>query len=256
MKHSIKYFYFLIITSLLLAQGCQIQQRRYTGGISIQWPSLNTKKAKLVQQKNQGDETQIATRPSKTEARGIASSDFTQSTVSRSVEMKDYSIDSENRINDHGLNSSAELKKIEHQPTLNQTPNKSKTHLRKQYKQQRKQLPEEPVVTIFIVLGVIGMIINYINHSWGDSGLGSGWALVYSLLGSTASSVGLILTIALKSSMSVAGLKEMMVLFTVIGGIFNALGLIKSIRDMYDTGIYLSVAGFLMLGAMWIISLI
>lgn len=256
MKHSLKYFYFLIITSLLLAQGCQIQQRRYTGGISIQWPSLNTKKAKLVQQKNQGDETQIATRPSKTEARGIASSDFTQSTVSRSVEMKYYSIDSENRINDHGLNSSAELKKIEHQPTLNQTPNKRKTHLRKQYKQQRKQLPEEPVVTIFIVLGVIGMIINYINHSWGDSGLGSGWALVYSLLGSTASSVGLILTIALKSSMSVAGLKEMMVLFTVIGGIFNALGLIKSIRDMYDTGIYLSVAGFLMLGAMWIISLI
>jgi hypothetical protein len=256
MKHSLKYFYFLIITSLLLAQGCQIQQRRYTGGFSIQWPSLNTKKAKLVQQKNQGDETQIATRPSKTEARGIASSDFTQSTVSRSVEMKYYSIDSENRINDHGLNSSAELKKIEHQPTLNQTPNKSKTHLRKQYKQQRKELPEEPVVTIFIVLGVIGMIINYINHSWGDSGLGSGWALVYSLLGSTASSVGLILTIALKSSMSVAGLKEMMVLFTVIGGIFNALGLIKSIRDMYDTGIYLSVAGFLMLGAMWIISLI
>ena len=256
MKHSIKYFYFLIITSLLLAQGCQIQQRRYTGGFSIQWPSLNTKKAKLVQQKNQGDETQIATRPSKTEARGIASSDFTQSTVSRSVEMKDYSIDSKNQIKVDDLNSSAELKKIEHQPTLNQTPNKRKTLLRKQYKQQRKQLPEEPVVTIFIVLGVIGMIINYINHSWGDSGLGSGWALVYSLLGSTASSVGLILTIALKSSMSAAGLKEMMVLFTVIGGIFNALGLIKSIRDMYDTGIYLSVAGFLMLGAMWIISLI
>jgi len=139
---------------------------------------------------------------------------------------------------------------------MNQTPNKSKTHLRKQYKQQRKQLPEKPVVTMFIVLGVIGMIINYINHSWGDSGLGSGWALVYSLLGSTASSVGLILIIALKSSMSAAYLKEMMILFTVIGGIFNALGLIKSIRDMYDTGIYISIAGFLMLAAMWIISLI
>jgi len=86
--------------------------------------------------------------------------------------------------------------------------------------------------------------------------LGSGWALVYSLLGSTASSVGLILIIALKSSMSAAYLKEMMILFTVIGGIFNALGLIKSIRDMYDTGIYISIAGFLMLAAMWIISLI
>ena len=117
MKHSIKYFYFLIITSLLLAQGCQIQQRRYTSGLSIQWPSLNTKKAKLADHNNRGDESQIAIRPSKNEASVIASSDFSESTVSRSVEMKDYSIDSENRINDHDLNSSAELKKIVHQPT-------------------------------------------------------------------------------------------------------------------------------------------
>ena len=256
MKHSIKYFYFLIITSLLLAQGCQIQQRRYTGGLSIQWPSLNTKNAKAVHPNNPGNESQIAIRPSKNEASVFASSDFPESTVSRSVEMKDQSIDSENRINEHDLNPYAELKKTGHQPTLNQKSNKSKTHLRKQFKQQRKQIPEGPVVTMFIVLGVICMVINYINHSWGDGGLGSGWALVYSLLGSTASSIGLLSTIALKSTMSATGLQKMLLLFTVIGGIFNALGLIKSIRDMYDTGIYISIAGFLMLAAMWIITLI
>ena len=199
MKHSIKYFYFLIITGLLVAQGCQIQQRRYTGGLSIQWPSLNTKNAKAVHPNNPGNESQIAIRPSKNEASVFASSDFPESTVSRSVEMKDQSIDSENRINEHDLNPSAELKKTGHQPTLNQKSNKSKTHLRKQFKQQRKQIPEGPVVTMFIVLGVICMVINYINHSWGDGGLGSGWALVYSLLGSTASSIGLLSTIALKS---------------------------------------------------------
>lgn len=256
MKHSIKYFYCLIITGLLLAQGCQIQQRRYTGGLSIQWPSLNTKNAKAVHPNNPGNQSQIAIRPSKNEASVIASFDFPESTVSRSVEMKDQSIDSENRINEHDLNPSAELKKTGHQPTLNQKSNKSKTHLRKQFKQQRKQLPEGPVVTMFIVLGVICMVINYINHSWGDGGLGSGWALVYSLLGSTASSIGLLSTIALKSTMSATGLQKMLLLFTVIGGIFNALGLIKSIRDMYDTGIYISIAGFLMLAAMWIITLI
>lgn len=256
MKHSIKYFYFLIITGLLVAQGCQIQQRRYTGGLSIQWPSLNTKNAKAVHPNNPGNESQIAIRPSKNEASVIASFDFPESTVSQSVEMKDQSIDSENRINEHDLNPSAELKKTGHQPTLNQKSNKSKTHLRKQFKQQRKQIPEGPVVTMFIVLGVICMVINYINHSWGDGGLGSGWALVYSLLGSTASSIGLLSTIALKSTMSATGLQKMLLLFTVIGGIFNALGLIKSIRDMYDTGIYISIAGFLMLAAMWIITLI
>ena len=256
MKHSIKYFYFLIITGLLVAQGCQIQQRRYTGGLSIQWPSLNTKNAKAVHPNNAGNESQIAIRPSKNEASVTASSDFPESTVSRSVEIKDQTIDSENRINEHDLNPSAELKKTGHQPTLNQNSNKSKTHFRKQFKQQRKQLPEGPVVTMFIVLGVICMVINYINHSWGDGGLGSGWALVYSLLGSTASSIGLLSTIALKSTMSATGLQKMLLLFTVIGGIFNALGLIKSIRDMYDTGIYISIAGFLMLAAMWIITLI
>ncbi|MEY3716297.1 MAG: hypothetical protein RL285_172 [Bacteroidota bacterium] len=256
MKHSIKYFYFLIITGLLVAQGCQIQQRRYTGGLSIQWPSLNTKNAKAVHPNNAGNESQIAIRPSKNEASVTASSDFPESTVSRSVEIKDQTIDSENRINEHDLNPSAELKKTGHQPTLNQNSNKSNTHLRKQLKQQRKQLPEGPVVTMFIVLGVICMVINYINHSWGDGGLGSGWALVYSLLGSTASSIGLLSTIALKSTMSATGLHNMLLLFTVIGGIFNALGLIKSIRDMYDTGIYISIAGFLMLAAMWIITLI
>ena len=256
MKHSIKYFYFLIITGLLVAQGYQIQQRRYTGGLSIQWPSLNTKNAKAVHPNNPGNESQIAIRPSKNEASVIASFDFPESTVSQSVEMKDQSIDSENRINEHDLNPSAELKKTGHQPTLNQKSNKIKAHLRKQFKQQRKQIPEGPVVTMFIVLGVICMVINYINHSWGDGGLGSGWALVYSLLGSTASSIGLLSTIALKSTMSATGLQKMLLLFTVIGGIFNALGLIKSIRDMYDTGIYISIAGFLMLAAMWIITLI
>ncbi|MEK0440200.1 MAG: hypothetical protein RLZZ504_1116 [Bacteroidota bacterium] len=256
MKPYKKYFYFLIITSLLVTQGCQIQQRRYTGGLSIQWPTLNSKKAKSVSRNDRGDGSMIAKCPSKQEPTTIAPKDFSESTVSRTMERIDHSINSKNPINEFDLNPSVELKKTRHQPTLNQTPNKSKTGLRKQYRQQRKQLPEDPIVTMFIVLGVIGMIINYINHSWGDGGLGSGWALVYSLLGSTASAVGLLSTMALKSTMSATGLQKMLLLFTVIGGIFNALGLIKSIRDMYDTGIYISIAGFLMLAAMWIITLI
>lgn len=41
MKHSVKYLYHLLIACLLVAQGCQVQQRRYTGGWNIQWPSPN-----------------------------------------------------------------------------------------------------------------------------------------------------------------------------------------------------------------------
>jgi hypothetical protein len=47
----------------------------------------------------------------------------------------------------------------------------------------------------------------------------------------------------------------MMGFFTVIGIILNTIGLIKSIRDYYDVGKYLSIAAFAMLGIMWIIGL-
>ncbi|MFN4784574.1 MAG: hypothetical protein ACK5ID_03840 [Bacteroidota bacterium] len=37
MKQSVKYLYYLFIASLFIAQGCQVQQRRYTGGLSNHW---------------------------------------------------------------------------------------------------------------------------------------------------------------------------------------------------------------------------
>lgn len=79
--------------------------------------------------------------------------------------------------------------------------------------------------------------------------------LFFAIAGATASTGGLILTIALKSSMSATGLEGMMVFFTLFGTLLNTIGLIKSIRDYYDVGKYLSIAGFALLGIMWIIGL-
>ncbi len=53
--------------------------------------------------------------------------------------------------------------------------------------------------------------------------------------------------------MSATGLEGMMVFFTLFGTLLNTIGLIKSIRDYYDVGKYLSIAGFALLGIMWII---
>jgi hypothetical protein len=47
----------------------------------------------------------------------------------------------------------------------------------------------------------------------------------------------------------------MMVLITILGAILNAIGLIKSIREQYDLGKYMSMVALALLGAMWIIGL-
>jgi VIT1/CCC1 family predicted Fe2+/Mn2+ transporter len=55
--------------------------------------------------------------------------------------------------------------------------------------------------------------------------------------------------------MNATGLEGMMVLITILGAILNAIGLIKSIREHYDLGKYMSRVALALLGAMWIIGL-
>jgi len=72
MKQSVKYLYYLFIAILLIAQGCQVQQRKYTGGWSIQWPTPNAKNAKLTGSVNKSAEPAVAMRQSSAEAIKIA----------------------------------------------------------------------------------------------------------------------------------------------------------------------------------------
>lgn len=121
--------------------------------------------------------------------------------------------------------------------------------------------PGDPLEVIFIVLGIVGALLGYDSYSGGGGSWGGGgggyfdWTAFFAIAGATVSAGGLILTIALKSSMSSIGLEGMMAFFTVIGIILNTIGLIKSIRDYYDVGKYLSIAAFVLLAVMWIIGL-
>lgn len=260
MKQAKKYLYFLTITSLLVTQGCQIQQRRYTGGWSIQWPSTNAKKAKLTGSVNKSAEPTVAVWQSKTEAMKIANHQKSESYKLQNVEISGHAIEPKNQRENSDVRPSLTWNKTV-QPTYPyQTQKTNGRNMRLRHQLQRQQ-PGDPWELIFFIVGIIGMLLGYDSYSggggWGGGGGGGyfDWTAFFAIAGATASTGGLILTIALKSSMSTTGLQGMMVFFTLFGTLLNTIGLIKSIRDYYDVGKYLSIAGFALLAIMWIIGL-
>lgn len=262
MKLSVKYLYHLLIACLLVAQGCQVQQRRYTGGWSIQWPSPNTKKAKLTGSVNKSAEPTVAVWQSKTEAINIINPQKSESYKLQNVEISGHAIEPKNQGENSDVRPSLTCNKTV-QPTYPyQTRKTNGKNMRLRHQLQRQQ-PGDPWELIFLIVGIIGMLLGYDSYSggggggWGGGGGGGyfDWTAFFAIAGATASTGGLILTIALKSSMSASGLEGMMVFFTLFGTLLNTIGLIKSIRDYYDVGKYLSIAGFALLGIMWIIGL-
>jgi hypothetical protein len=250
MKQSVKYLYYLFIAILLIAQGCQVQQRKYTGGWSIQWPTPNAKNAKLTGSVNKSAEPAVAMRQSSAEAIKIANP---QNSESAKLQNKGENSD---------VRPSLTMNKTV-QPTYPyQTRKLNGKNLLLQHQSQQKQ-PTDPLELIFLIVGIIGMLLGYDSYSgggnWGGGGGRGGyfdWTAFWAIAAIVIALGGVVAAIALKGVFKPGNYIGMLILpFTVLGLPAGIIGLIKSIRDYYDVGKYLSIAALALLGVMWIIGL-
>lgn len=258
---------------VFLMQSCSIQQRRYTGGLSIQWPSINTNKSKSTPTphwEKQSHQTMVSPNTENYFSSGTKQDelDKPQQEVKMLETPAEIAINNKTRGNVGDQPMGVIPNPSNSTSTLHQT--QKSTHKAVQWRNQPQHQihhqaqgtrPGDPLEVIFIVLGIVGALLGYDSYSGGGGSWGGGgggyfdWTAFFAIAGATVSAGGLILTIALKSTMSSIGLEGMMGFFTVIGIILNTIGLIKSIRDYYDVGKYLSIAAFVLLAVMWIIGL-
>ena len=97
------------------------------------------------------------------------------------------------------------------------------------------------------------------RSSGGGGGRGGyfDWTAFWAISSVVIAAGGVIAAIALKGVFKPGNYIGMLILpFTVLGLPAGIIGLIKSIRDYYDVGKYLSIAALALLGVMWIIGLL
>ena len=262
MKQSVKYLYYLFIAILLIAQGCQVQQRKYTGGWSIQWPTPNAKNAKLTGSVNKSAEPAVAMRQSSAEAIKIANPQNSESAKLQNVEISGNAFEPKNKGENSDVRPSLTMNKTV-QPTYPyQTRKLNGKNLLLQHQSQQKQ-PTDPLELIILIVGIIGMLLGYDSYSgggnWGGGGGRGGyfdWTDFWAIAAIVIALGGVVAAIALKGVFKPGNYIGMLILpFTVLGVPSGIIGLIKSIREYYDLGKYLSIAALVMLGIMWIIGL-
>ena len=263
MKQSVKYLYYLFIAILLIAQGCQVQQRKYTGGWSIQWPTPNAKNAKLTGSVNKSAEPAVAMRQSSAEAIKIANPQNSESAKLQNVEISGNAFEPKNKGENSDVRPSLTMNKTI-QPTYPyQTRKLNGKNLLLQHQSQQKQ-PTDPLELIFLIVGIIGMLLGYDSYSggggWGGGGGRGGyfdWTAFWAISSVVIAAGGVIAAIALKGAVKPGIYTGILILpFTILGVPAGVIGLIKSIRDYYDVGKYLSIAALSLLGVMWIIALV
>jgi hypothetical protein len=124
--------------------------------------------------------------------------------------------------------------------------------------------PGGDLITIIgLILGILGIFFGSDSSSGGGWGGGGGrggyfdWTAFWAISSVVIAAGGVVAAITLKGSVApgiYAGI--LLIPFTVLGLPAGIIGLIKSIRDYYDVGKYLSIAALSLLGVMWIIALI
>ena len=90
-------FWIAILMAVTLIQSCSVQQRRYTGGWSIQWPTPNAKNAKLTGSVNKSAEPAVAMRQSSAEAIKIANPQNSESAKLQNVEISGNAFEPKNK---------------------------------------------------------------------------------------------------------------------------------------------------------------
>ncbi len=120
---------------------------------------------------------------------------------------------------------------------------------------------KKPEPTLLDWIGLILALLGF--GTWGsssNSGYGGGsnvdWTVVFSIAAAVIGVAGLITILAVRKTMDSATLSGILVFFGVFGAPVGIIGLIKSIRDYYDVGIWLSAGGLVMLALMFLVGLI
>ena len=283
MKQSIKGLYILLVTSLLLAQGCQVQQRRYTGGLSIQWPSINTNKSKSTPTPKWEKQSHQKMDSPKAEyyfnsATTKDESDKPPQEVKMPETPEEIAIEQQ-VLGDDGNNH----RQLSSGPSGPSNPTSTLHHSQKsmlsavqlrhqlqlqrkhaqQHQRQHQRRPGDPLELIFMILGLIGMLLGYDTYSDGGGGWGGGgrggyfdWTTFWAIASIVIAVGGVVAAIALKGELFEGVYYGVLIIpFTVLGLPAGIIGLIKSTRDYYEVGRYLSIAALVLLGVMWIIGL-
>ena len=118
---------------------------------------------------------------------------------------------------------------------------------------------EETLKIIGLILSLLGIFFGS-GSSGGGGGGGRGgyfdWTAFWAIAAIVIAVGGVVAAIALKGVFKPGNYIGMLILpFTVLGVPSGIIGIIKSIREYYDLGKYLSIAALVMLGIMWIIGL-
>lgn len=266
----------MALSALLLMQSCSLQQRRYTGGFQLQWTTGS---------KAHGKASAKSAPSMRSESHGIAK-DIDRNTVMQIESKKGVGTGFPN----HLALSTLELTRSQpnfHSPkhvNLNRiygpftgkrhgsvasnhpfekaTPHRPSNQKARisQKKHSMTLSPPDGYDIVKLIFGILGIIFGWNKSSSSYGGLFEGsyidWTVVFVIIGLAFSTFGLIYTIAGASSFSAMALKGMMGAFTIMGAIFSGIGLIKSINEYYDAGIYMSYGSFALLAVMWIVGLL
>jgi hypothetical protein len=124
--------------------------------------------------------------------------------------------------------------------------------------------PGGDLITIIgVILGILGIFFGSDSSSGGGWGGGGGrggyfdWTAFWAISSVVIAAGGVVAAIALRGAVKPGIYTGILILpFTILGLPAGIIGLIKSVRDYYDVGKYLSIAALSLLGVMWIIALI
>jgi len=243
----------------MLMQSCSIQQRRYTGGFNIHWPSPNAKNAKLTGSVNKSAEPAVMVRQPNAEAFEIANPQNSRSALLQNKEISGNAIETKIQGENSVMYSLLALNNAVQPKNSDQTRKTNGKNLRLQNQLKQKQ-PGDLLELIFLVVGIIGMLLGYDSYSGGGGGGGRGgyfdWTVFWAIASVVIAAAGIAAAIGLKGVFKPGNYIGMLILpFTVLGVPSGIIGLIKSVRDYYDVGKYLSIAALVMLAIMWVIGL-
>jgi len=267
-------FWIAILMAVTLIQSCSVQQRRYTGGLSIQWPSVGKSQQKstkgslhskvnneqaahhpftqpqapIEKQENYRQEIGVNNHPFLKPFSSISAAQ----TLSKQTEYKEHF--TEKKPFAAGLSKG---------PVQMQSTSHKSDKIGNHGNSLSRDPIEDTLKIIGFILGLLGIFFGSDSSSGGGWGGGGGrggyfdWTAFWAISSVVIAAGGVIAAISLKGVFKPGNYIGMLILpFTVLGLPAGIIGLIKSIRDYYDVGKYLSIAALSLLGVMWIIALI
>ena len=271
--NKIKLSLFSLISLSILIQSCSVQQRRHTGGLSIQWPSFGKSQQKSTE----------GSLPSKVTNKQAAHHALTQPHASiekpenhrQEIEVNNPPFLKQFFTISEAKTLSRQTEHLEHiagkKPSsaglsIGLVQMKSTSHKSGKIGNHGNSLSRDPIeVTLKIIgliLGLLGIFFGSDSSSGGGLGGGGGrggyfdWTAFWATAAIVIALGGVVAAIALKGVFKPGNYIGMLILpFTVLGVPSGIIGIIKSIREYYDLGKYLSIAALVMLGIMWIIGL-